>query len=233
MDVIWKNKYLLVLTVLLIGQTVLYITASHGDAVRLRQPLKQFPQSLPGWLAVSDGVIDQVTVDMLKADDILSRFYVRMPVAGPSQLTRQDKATLVNGSTELFMEYFSTQQEGQSPHSPKNCLPGAGWQPVVASQITIAVPEAPRPITINLYIVSRGDAQSVVLYWYQSHGRIVAREFAAKFYLVADSVRYHRSDTALIRILAPIRGNDVDRAVKNGTDLVRAAYPAILKFLPR
>jgi EpsI family protein len=232
MEAVWQNKFVRILTIVLLAQAVLFYTASRGDSRPLQRPLKEFPKNLPGWQAVEDAVIDQPTLDVLKADDVLDRFYVRTPVPDTSQMTPTMKAALVGRSYDLFLEYFSTQQQGQSPHSPKNCLPGAGWQPSTTGQVTVPIPGLATPITINQYVVTRGEAHSVVLYWYQSHGRVVANEFAAKFYLVADSMRYRRSDTAMIRVVAPVYGDDVDGAVKNATDLVKAAFPSILTYFP-
>ena len=80
-----------------------------------------------------------------------------------------------------------------------------------------------RTIHINHYVVSKGEAQSLVLYWYQSQGRVIADEFAAKFYLVADSIRQHRSDTALVRVVIPFpQGGNGGR---NWLRLCRSALP--------
>ena len=232
MEAIWQSKHVRALTIVLLAQAVLFYTASHGDSTPLRHPLVQFPKTLPGWQAVADGVVDQGTLSVLKADDVLSRFYVRSPQPGPGGMTPDMKAAQTRTAYELFLEYFSTQQQGQSPHSPKNCLPGSGWQPAEAGELTIPIPGLAAPITINKYIITKGESQSVVLYWYQSHGRVVANEFAAKFYLVTDSMRYHRSDEAMIRVVVPVTDGGTTTALQNATDLVQAAYPAILHFLP-
>ena len=55
---------------------------------------------------------------------------------------------------------------------------------------------------VNRYVVEHGEDKSVTLYWYHSHNRVIASEFSAKFWAVADSIRYHRSDTALVRVMA-------------------------------
>ena len=89
------------------------------------------------------------------------------------------------------------------------------------------------PIHINRYVVAKGDAQSVVLYWYQSQGRVIADEFAAKFYLVSDSIKHHRSDTALVRVVVPIVGGRTQDAEKVGSDFVQAFYPVVKAYLPR
>jgi hypothetical protein len=69
----------------------------------------------------------------------------------------------------LFVAYFQTQRTGKTPHSPKNCLPGSGWAPSQSGMIGIRVPGETEPIRVNRYIVSRGDNQDTVLYWYQAH----------------------------------------------------------------
>jgi EpsI family protein len=72
----------------------------------------------------------------------------------------------------------------------------------------------------------------VVLYWYQSHDRVIASEFAAKFWLIADSIRYRRSDTALVKVVVPVNGSEIDSAVQGAVDFVQSAYPAIARQLP-
>ena len=69
-------------------------------------------------------------------------------------------------------------------------MPGAGWQPIEDTKIPVAVPGRDAPIVINKYVIAHGDEQNVVLYWYQSHNRVIAGEFSAKFWLVADAIRY-------------------------------------------
>ena len=182
----------------------------------LKSLLTAFPASVQSWRTIQEGVIDQDTRDILKADDLMSRVY------GSSE-----------GGAELFIAYFKTQRQGQSPHSPKNCLPGSGWQTVPAETGRVDVPVAGGSIHINRYVVAKGDFQSVVYYWYQSQGRVIADEFAAKFYLVSDSIRHHRSDTALVRVVVPIRQNQTQKAEKTGVDFIQTFYPVVKSYLPQ
>ena len=232
MEDIWKSKSVRILTIILVLQAVLFYTASHGDAIHLNKPLSEFPQTLPGWTSLTTGVVEDNTKEALRADDLLSRFYVvnQPGVLDPSP---ERRASMMVNAKELFVAYFSSQQQGQSPHSPKNCLPGSGWQQVDSGLLTVPIPGSANPITINKYVVVKGDSQSLVLYWYQSHGRVVADEFSAKFYLVADSLRYHRSDTALVRVVAPIMHDDLAGTLDGATNFVQAAFPAIYMYLPR
>ncbi len=132
-------------------------------------------------------MVDKETLDILKADDTMSRDY-----ASP------------DGVVNLWVAYFKTQRTGSSPHSPKNCLPGAGWSQVSAGDLDVQIPATGETIRINRYEVSKGEDKSLTLYWYQSQRRVVANEFDAKFWLVADSVRLHRSDTSVVKIVVPI-----------------------------
>ena len=232
MEAIWKSKYVRIFTIVLLAQAVLFYTASHGDSRPLSQPLSNFPISLPGFKMVGQGVVEKETLDVLRADDVLSRFYMRSPLPDLTNLTPERKLALTAAAQDLFIAYFSTQQQGQSPHSPKNCLPGSGWQPVDTGEISVPIPGMAAPININKYVIVRGDSQSLVLYWYQSHGRVVANEFAAKFYLVADSLRYHRSDTALVRVVVPVLHDDLADALDSATAFVQAVFPTVYHYLP-
>jgi EpsI family protein len=177
-------------------------------------PLSAFPPNFGNWSMIHEGVVEKETLDVLRADDTLTREY-----ESPE------------GGVNLFIAYFKTQRTGQSPHSPKNCLPGSGWQPSANDRIYLAT--GGETIRINRYVVSKGEEESVVLYWYQSQGRVIADEFAAKFYLIEDSIRKHRSDTSLVRVVTPVMGQQRQRAEQIAEDFAKAAYPVIRGYLPR
>jgi EpsI family protein len=213
---IWKSKYKRVLVLLLLLQAgAFYAVAFRAETVPPVPPLARFPEMLGAWRMQKDISVEKEVLDLLRADDTLNRVYV-----SPSR-----------GYSYLWIAYFKTQRYGQSPHSPKNCLPGSGWEPVEDSRITIRVPDWDKPITINRYVVERGDDRSVSLYWYQSHGRVIAQEISAKFWLVADSIRYRRSDTALIRVTIPVTSS-VDQALATGVEFVQSLFPAVREQVP-
>jgi EpsI family protein len=213
---ILRNKYLGAMTLVLIAQAVLFYTASGSERTPLAAPLLAFPTKLADWHMLQEGVIDKETQEILKADDTMFRVY------GDDAL---------HAEATLFVAYFQTQRTGQSPHSPKNCLPGAGWQP--EENDVVDVPVGSETIRINHFVVSKGEDTSLVYYWYQSQGRAIAGEFAAKFYLIEDSIRKHRSDTALVRITVPASRDSGDQSRTVGLDFVRAAYPAVKAYLPQ
>jgi len=213
MSSLLQSKFVYGLTAVLVVQAVFFYSASRGEMTPVMAPLSAFPTTVGNWHLHQEGVIDQETQDVLKADDLLTRDYVNP-----------------QGDANLFIAYFKTQRNGQSPHSPKNCLPGSGWQQEESGRVDVPVDGG--SIRINQYVVSRGAAQSVVYYWYQSQGRVIADEFAAKFYLVSDSIRNHRSDTALVRVVVSIPQGQTAQAEKLGTQFVQAFFPVVKAYLP-
>ena len=181
------------------------------------KPLEFFPERIQTWVMVQNAPIEQEVLDQLKADDTLNRFYAEPP----GQV-----------GANLFVAYFKTQRTGQSPHSPKNCLPGSGWEPNATGYLELSIAGQPHPVKINRYVVSHGDEKSVVLYWYQSPRRVIASEFSAKIWLVMDSIRYHRSDTALVRVSIPVVGHDEAGATREGVDFVQRVFPVLKDYLP-
>jgi EpsI family protein len=206
-----------ILTLVLIIQGALFYTASRGEKFSGGKALEFFPARIGDWQMVQNVPIEQEILDQLKADDTLNRVYA----------DAQSRTGL-----NLFVAYFKTQRTGQSPHSPKNCLPGTGWEPSATGFLEVAVEGRPQPIKINRYVVSRGDEKSVVLYWYQSRRRVIASEFSAKFWLVMDSIRYHRSDTALVRVSVPVLRNDDEGATRLGVAFVQSIFPVLKSYLP-
>ncbi len=212
-----KSKYARVLTIVLIVQAALFYTASHGENMAPVQALDRLPTRIGSWFMTQQGVVEKETLDVLRADDTLSRNY---------------SSLMEGGAANLFVAYFRSQRTGQSPHSPKNCLPGAGWSQTISGFIDVPIEQTHETIRINRYIVSKGEEKSAVLYWYQTPHRVIADEYDAKFWLVADSIRYHRSDTAMVRVVVPVHQNQDDRAVATGVKFVQTMYPVLRGYLP-
>jgi len=202
-------------TVLLLGQAALLYSSDHPEAIPPSRPLVEMPRSLGPWQAQRDGVIEPEIMEILKADDVLVRDY----------------ATAGGERANLYIAAFRSQRNGKSPHSPKNCLPGSGWSPLVEDETSIDVGLS-APIVVNRYIVTHDEQRSLVLYWYQSRDRVVASEYKAKFWVVADAMRYNRTDTAIVRVIVDIQDQDNAAAERTGVKFVKTFYPAIRQILP-
>ena len=207
-----------VLSVVLIVQAGLLYGFNRTEVTPVHKPLAEAPYSFGSWSQIGETEIEKDVRDVLKADDLLNRTYAS-----------SNHRTAAN----LFVAFFKSQRTGQAPHSPKNCLPGSGWVPSQADIIKIDVPGRSEPIEANRYVVARGDAKSLVLYWYQSRDRVVASEYTAKFYVVADAIRYNRTDTALVRVVIPMGSNlDLKTAEAAAFDFVREMYRPLRQHFP-
>jgi len=209
-----KTRQSRILTVALFAQAGLFYATSRSEDVPALRPLRELPMEFDSWRLVREGYVDEETQAVLKADDTLTRLY------GAGQAT-----------ATLFVAFFKTQRTGQAPHSPKNCLPGSGWEITSAGRLTLTIPGQRTPIEINSYRVAKGEERTVVLYWYQSRDRVVASEYEAKFWLVADAIRHNRTDTALVRVVVPVRNQGEEAAARAGVDFVRKFFPALKKHL--
>ena len=211
------NRHALVLSLVLVAQALVFYAFSSAEKVPVLRPLAEAPAQFGDWTKASEGVIEQEVRDVLRADDIVSRVY---------------RQTGSGRAASLFVAYFKSQRTGQAPHSPKNCLPGAGWVPSASEAMRISIAGRAEPIQVNRYVVSKGDEKSVVIYWYQTRDRVIASEYEAKFYLVVDSIRYRRSDTALVRVVTPVRDNDQAGATKAAIEFVQSFFTPLRQFLP-
>ena len=213
-----KLHWRFVLAFALIAGTGILLRARGGsEIIAPREPLSSFPKTLQGWNS-TDLPLDQDVRERLGPGDFLVRRYL-------------DAAQTRN--VDLYIAYFPSQRAGDTIHSPKNCLPGAGWAPIQADRITIDVP-GHAPFAANRYVIAQGEQRQLVLYWYWAHGRAVAGEYAAKFYLVTDSIKMHRSDGSLVRLSTQLsRGQDIESAQKLLLSFAGDIVPLIDTYVPR
>jgi EpsI family protein len=194
----------------------------HWTGTFERPPAKpdfsQFPLQLGPWERIREEPIDAATEAQLGADGFVSRTY--------GQVSNADVAN-------LLVAWFQSQRAGTSqPHSPQVCLPASGWVPELNGVIDIAT--ASGPITVNRYVIAKGMERAVVLYWYQTPRRVVAGEWAAKFWLMADALRDRRTDTSLVRVTTWVaKDSTVNEATKVATDFSERLYPLLKATFPK
>jgi EpsI family protein len=210
----YTSRFLVV--AILLACTASFLQARRkSEVVPKSKPVSAFPTSVGNWVG-QDLRIDDEVLGVLGSGDFLSRIYTQsgQPYVG------------------FFLGYFPTQQTGNTMHSPKNCLPGSGWTPTESSRITLPVASG-ESIPVNRYIIQKGSDRQLVIYWYQAHGRAVASEYWARFYLVADAMRMNRTDGALIRIVTPITfGESKDSAEQRAAQFAQQIAPSLNNYVP-
>ncbi|MEO5824824.1 MAG: exosortase C-terminal domain/associated protein EpsI [Gemmatimonadales bacterium] len=131
----------------------------------------------------------------------------------------------------VYVGYYDEQRQGKTIHSPRNCLPGAGWEPVDSRVEQVALPSGDT-VTVNRYHIVRGADQSIVYYWYQGRGRVAANEYAVKYELLRDAALRGRTEEALVRIVVPVGDDGAPAADAMATRVARELIPAVGAVLP-
>jgi EpsI family protein len=169
-------------TLVLLGATLaLSKVAERRRPHHLARPLAAIPKTLDGWTAEREDTLTEGVLSKLKPTEYLSRMYQK------------------GGNTlGLFIAYYAEQRAGESMHSPKHCLPGAGWE--IWNYGTADIPFGSGRATINTYSIQNAGTRALVLYWYQSRERITASEYAGKLLLIRDTLLSGETAGSIVRI---------------------------------
>jgi EpsI family protein len=217
----------LVLAVCLAAAAAVIASASHVERVPPRESFATFPMDFGPWHGQAVERFDQRVLTVLGVDEYVNRVYA--------------SSSSVVG---LYVGYYQSQRQGDTMHSPLNCLPGAGWQPMIKEHIRIPVVAeraaggaggGATTIEVNRFLIQKGAERQVVIYWYQSHGRVVASEYWGKIYTVVDAIRMNRTDAAMVRIICPVIGADPQaegRAQRAAVAFTQAVFPMLGRYLP-
>ena len=200
---------------LLIGALLVLQLRTSGEAVPIRKSLDSFPNTVGQWQAREGVLLELDTLNVLRPKDYLMR-------------RDQDPS---GRSIWLFIAYWDSQRKGAQPHSPKNCLPGGGWEPLEASRMIIPLPRPLASITVNRYLIQKDQDQQVVFYWYQSQGKAIAGEVAARAEMMKNSIVRHRTDGALVRVSSPV-SDGVQETSDRLVRYIQAVYPILGEYLP-
>ena len=189
------------------------VATAHLTAAEVtvpRAPLEQLPLTIDEWQGRSSRPFSDDIVTELGVDDYINRYYL-----GASGVP-----------LSLYVGYYAQQRQGDAIHSPRNCLPGAGWQPIDTATLTLS-----SGVTVNRYVIQKGIDRQVVFYWYQGRGRIIANEYANKAFLMLDAARLRRTSGGLVRVILPVT-TTVDAAAGELTRFSDALLPHLSRYLP-
>ncbi len=214
-----RTRVIITVAVLL-GAAVAVARADRYEEPPPRLTFSQFPMQLGEWQGLQQPPFTARVLEVLGLDDYLTRAYQR------------DRTWI-----DLYVGYWQSQRQGDTMHSPQNCLPAAGWEPVSQSLLTFPDPRNPAapPLTVNRYVIEKGMDRELVLYWYQGRGRVIGSELWSKLYLMWDAARLNRTDAAIVRVT--LRLNSASQASEAAAEKSALAFigqlmPALNQFLP-
>lgn len=171
--------------VLLLGCAFVW-NARSQIAVPLAAPLPGLLSNMPGY-RIQDQQVSAEERRVAGMSDYVARIYWR------------DSTPVFT----TFVSYYERQTQGKTIHSPRNCLPGAGWEVLTAG--TEEVLANGKKQLLNRYLLKNGASSAVVFYWYQGRGRIVANEYVVKWNLLRDAALAGHTEEALVRVVVPIK----------------------------
>ncbi len=218
-----RVRLVLPATVMAIGM-ILIQSATRQTPVLLDAPLKTMPLRLAGFSGTERPVTEE-----------------EQRIAGMSDYVFRVFARDTTAAFSVYVGYYESQVTGKTIHSPRNCLPGAGWQQVESGRQTLTLNG--QTVTVNRYLLANGPSQAVVYYWYQGRGRVAWSEYRVKWDLLRDAARHGRTEEALVRIMVPLAeatagsaaelAARVKRADDVATQVAHELLPQVERVLPR
>jgi EpsI family protein len=205
---------LLAWTLVLLGGAYARTLRSHEVAAPDTARLGRIRESTGAWNG-SDLRFDPRIYEVLSADTTLMRHY-------------EDPA----GGLDfwLFVAYFRSQRTGAQIHSPKNCLPGGGWN--IISREAVHLPYAGRDALVNRFLISRGPERQVVYYWFLTRAGLLHDEYALKLDLVRNALLRRPTDAAFVRLSCSVAPEGVEATDRKAADFMRALSPDLAAALP-
>lgn len=203
--------------VLLVGCALLLFGTRKQVAVPLAGPLSSVLPQVNGYRVVEQHVSREER-RVSGVNNYVARAYVR-----PDSTV----------AFTTYVGYYTRQTQGKSIHSPKNCLPGAGWEILRSGTATVMAADGPHVVNRDV-LKNRGD-EAVVYYWYQGRGHVIASEYAVKFHLLKDAALTGHTEEALVRLVVPVGGADSTEALADqlGMRMAPQLMNAVDRVLPR
>ena len=202
----------LIVVVAIAGAGALVDSAARRQTAAQRSPLSTLPRVIGEWQGLDAVPLADDVLATLGVDDYINRRYVRAGIP-----------------VSAYVGYYADQRSGDAIHSPRNCLPGSGWEPVSSGAVPIQ--GANGTVTVARYEIAKGTDRQLVLYWYQGRGRIVSGEYANKAWLMLDAARSGRSDGGLVRLIGPVVTSP-DATLRELSSFAAQLLPHLSRYLP-
>ena len=198
-----------------LASTGLYTTfLSSVQSTSLNRELKYFPEQIGTFHKLKDTFFDQEVVDTAGMDQYLMRTYI-------------DKEGY---PINLYIGYYRYQNEGHIIHSPKNCMPGSGWEFTQENKKRVVNPATGNPAYVNQAILQKVTEKQLAYYWNQGRGRIIGNEYTDRAYLIIDSILRRKSNGALIRIIGPV--DNLENAIEKQEAFINNLLPILNEYIP-
>jgi exosortase D (VPLPA-CTERM-specific) len=191
--------------------------APHDFPPPSRQSLLDFPLQLGEWGGASS-VMERQYLDALQLDDYVLADY----------------SALEKVPVNVYVAYYQSPKKGLSSHSPRQCIPGGGWE--ITSFETVRLDHASGiapALDVNRVAIQKGGQKQIVYYWFKQRDRWITSEYLVKFFLFWDSLTRHRADGALVRLVSSVHAGETE-AIADGRLQTMAGLvtPLLGRYVP-
>jgi EpsI family protein len=210
-----RLRQTLVASSVMLASALLVGFASRSESVPPSLPLSRFPLCIDTWEGRAEQ-FDENVYRILGVDDSILATY------------RSPDGRWIN----LYVGFYESQREGDLIHSPKNCLPGGGWNITRTGKESLTIPPGGKNVQAIKLLIEKGSQAQVVLYWFQSRGRFIASEYLQRAYLVIDSITRNRTDGSFVRLMAPVGPEGEEAALETLKSFAERIVPILQTHLP-
>lgn len=182
------NRFPYVPAAILFAGAAFVVHTRAQSAIPLVAPLTTVLDTVPGYR----------TKDQVISDE-------ERRVAGMSNYVARVYSKDSSVAFTTLVSYYERQTQGKTIHSPRNCLPGAGWEILTGG--TKPVVSAGASHVVNHFVLKNGPATAIAYYWYQGRGRVVANEYQVKWNLLRDAALAGHTEEALVRVVVYLPRN--------------------------
>ncbi len=207
-----RNKILFLLVFFLLSSGLYLVHTPRNLIVPKIPELVTIPSQIGAWYGLRDTVFNTPTLDVLRPTDYLMRTYTNsegIPIS-------------------LYVGYHDGSASSGPIHSPKNCLPGGGWEFKSIENVNMNAMDS--DINIVRAVLTKGGQDMTFYYWYQVRGEIITTDLDMKIAEFIGVVKDQRKDAAFVRIGLTMDTKEEELQVMQ--DFFQNAYPLLKSHLP-
>jgi EpsI family protein len=208
-----KYKKILIVSFIMFFSIFILNFAKESKETPPLNKFSKFPLKIGQWNGKKD-FFDQKVYDILGVDDSVLAHYKNSE----------------NRYVQLYIGFYRSQKEGDLIHSPKNCMPGSGWN-IVNSGLEEIILKNNKKIKVIRLNLKKDSEEQIVLYWFQSRGRIISSEYWQKIWLVYDSITKGRTDGSFVRIISPVNETR-EKTLETLKEFTKDVYPYLNEYIP-
>ncbi|WP_020676369.1 exosortase C-terminal domain/associated protein EpsI [Geopsychrobacter electrodiphilus] len=205
----WRFYLLFVI----LGLAFVYVQTRTEVAVPTGKPFNLFPLRVANWVMTGESHFSGQVLEVLRPSDYLSRNY---------QNSRGEQLG-------FYLGFHDGGPDSGPIHSPKQCLPGSGWNRLHDEVRSVLINGHKVPYVSAVY--QKDQQKQLFLYWFQEGDEVLTNEYALKFVMIKNSILRNRRDSAFIRLSLMIH-QDEAKALATGEEFMRDFVPIINTFLP-